>query len=81
MSLDPRTFPTPVEPEWKADQIWAWFYGDDEEPVFLHNLVFEYHIEGGDYTIQMLDGFQYDREQAEEIVLNHLKINNADFIY
>lgn len=81
MSLDPRTFPTPPEPEWKADSIKALFLDEagDEDEWFTIN--FEYARNTDGYQIYMIDGYQYDQDQAEEIVLNHLKINKAEFIY
>jgi hypothetical protein len=81
MSLDPRTFPTPVEPEWKADHISALFLDEVGEEDEFFTVEFEYSRNTEGYQIYMIDGYQYDQDQAEEIVLNHLKINRAEFIY
>jgi hypothetical protein len=81
MSLDPRTFPTPPDPEWKEESIEALFLdeaGDEDE---WHTITFGYFLNIDGYTIYMHDGYQYDQDQAEEIVLNHLKINKAEFTY
>jgi hypothetical protein len=43
MSLDPRTFPTPREPDYISDSVRGEFYDEQENSIFI-TIEFEYYI-------------------------------------
>jgi hypothetical protein len=80
MSLDPRTFPTPREPDYITDSVPGEFYDNHEHPIFI-TIKFEYYILEGDYFVTLLSGYQFDPEATEYIVLDHLRITRATFTH
>jgi hypothetical protein len=80
MSLDPRTFPTPREPDYISDSVRGEFYDEQENSIFI-TIEFEYYSNIEGYFITLLSGYQFDPEATEYIVLDHLRITRATFTH
>jgi hypothetical protein len=79
MSLDPRFHPTPPEPEWTVCEFDDVFINEDGRDVPT-TIRFEYSVDfDATVTIMLIDGYQFDIEQAQEMVLNYMKITKAEF--
>lgn len=66
----------------KAASLWAEYLDDKEDLAVATELCFEYALDAfGYYQVLMVSGFEYNREEAQEMVLDYLKVNHAVFEY
>lgn len=80
---DPTKQPTPPDPDYTRCKLWAEYLNDDQEIGCSTDLVFEYTFDHVELmvVVTMIEGYGYDKDQAEDMVLNYLNITKAQFEY
>jgi hypothetical protein len=66
----------------KPASLWAEYLDENEDLAVATELCFEYSRDAfGHYQVLMVSGFEYNQEEAQEMVLDYLKVNHAEFEY
>jgi hypothetical protein len=66
----------------KPASLWAEYLDENEDLAVATELCFEYSFDPyWNCRVVMVSGFEYNKEEAQEMVLDYLRINHAEFEY